>query len=231
MTVAAQSQAETLTGLLADLHAERIRTWAPEQLQGNIDQRRHLVETADRDGFIKVGDMVPDFRLPEVDGGEVQLSALTKSGPVVLVFFRFAGCPACNIALPYYQRALWPELQRLGAHLVALSPQIPERLVEIKRRHNLGFSVASDVDNGLGRSFGITFEPDEAAKAASLAKGRPPFTNTTGASTWELPMPTVIVVDQDRYARFVDVSPDWLIRSEAPEILAAKAKLGVRVAA
>ena len=231
MTTNTEGQTETLAGLLADLHAERVRTWPPEQLQGNIDQRRHLVETAHRDGFLKEGDLIFDFRLPEVDGGEIQLSSLLKSGPAVLVFFRFEGCPVCNIALPYYQRALWPDLQRLGAHLVALSPQIPERLVEIKRRHKLDFSVASDVDNGVARAFGITFEPDEAAKAATLAKGRAPISDTTGASTWELPMPAVIVVDQDRRARFVDVSPDWLVRTEAPQILAATAAIDARVAA
>ena len=231
MTAKAETETESLSGLLAELHAERVRTWPPEQLQGNIDQRRHLVETADRHGFIKVGDLVPDFRLPEVDGGEVQLSALLESGPVVLVFFSFAGCPACNIALPYYQRALWPALQRQGAHLVVLSPQVPARLVEIKRRHDLSFLVASDVDNGLARRFGITFEPDDAAKAATLAAGRPPITDTTGASTWELPMPAAIVVDQDRRVRFVDVSPDWLVRTEAPVILDATTKLTARVAA
>ncbi len=212
---------KSLNTRLAELHAERVRTWPADKLQGNIDTRRHLVETADRANFVKVADLVPDFALPEVDGQVLRLSSLLRKGPVVLVFFRFAGCPACNIALPYYQEALWPGLSQRGAQLVALSPQIPDRLVEIKRRHGLDFLVANDVDNGIARSFGITFQPDDATKAATLAKGGAPITDTTGASTWELPMPAVIVVDQDRRARFVEISPDWLARTEAEPVLAA----------
>jgi peroxiredoxin len=212
---------KSLNSRLGDLHAERVRTWPPAQLQGNIDTRRNLVETADRAGFIKVGDLVPDFALPEVDGEILRLSSLLRDGPVVLVFFRFAGCPACNIALPYYQEALWPALRQRGAQLVALSPQIPERLVDIKRRQGLEFLVASDVDNGLARTLGITFQPDAATQAATLAKGGATISDTTGASTWELPMPAVVVIDQDRRARFVDISPDWLVRTEAPPVLAA----------
>jgi len=43
----------------------------------------------------------------------------------------------------------------------------------------------------------------------------------TGTGTLELPQPAVILIDRDSVVRFVDVSPDWLIRTEAPAILAA----------
>jgi hypothetical protein len=36
-----------------------------------------------------------------------------------------------------------------------------------------------------------------------------------------LPMPAVIVIDSDHIVRFADVSPDWLKRSEAPDVIAA----------
>lgn len=211
---------ESVRQLLAALHAERVATWAPAQLQINIDQRRELVETADYAGFVKAGDVAPPFSLPEVDGGVVTLDGLLAKGPVVLVFFRFAGCPACNIALPYYQRQLLPGLQALGATLVAVSPQVPERLVEIKRRHDLGLLVASDVDNALGRAFGVTFEANEASRRAAQAKGSS-LGDTLGTGTWELPMPTVLVIDQDRIVRFADVAPDWLARTEAEPVLDA----------
>jgi peroxiredoxin len=212
---------ETLVGLLGELHAERLRTWPPEQVEANVSVRRDLVVSEDRSLYLQAGERVADFRLPEVDGGEVVLGDLLTSGPAVLIFFRFAGCPACNIALPYYQRALWPGLRRLGAGLVALSPQVPERLVDIKRRHGLEFAVATDVDNHLARLFGVTFEPDDEAKARALARGGRAMSDVTGASTWELPKPAVIVIGQDQRAAFVDVTPDWLARTEAGPILEA----------
>ena len=39
-------------------------------------------------------------------------------------------------------------------------------------------------------------------------------------------MPTVIVIDRHRIVRFVDVSPDWLVRTEAPEVLPLVCALG-----
>jgi peroxiredoxin len=160
-----------------------------------------------------------------VDGASLRLSTLLANGPVVLVFFRFAGCPACNIALTYYRDHLAPDLRELGATLLALSPQVPERLVEIKRRHRLDFFVASDLDNALGREFGILYGFDEASRRAALARGKP-IGEVTGTGTWELPMPAVIVIDQHRIVRFADISPDWLVRTEAPELLAQVRALG-----
>jgi len=215
-----QPPQESLLQLLANLHAERVATWHPDVLQVNIDQRRTLVETADRAGFVKAGDAIEPFSVPEVGGDIVELDALLETGPVVLIFFRFAGCPACNIALPYYQRQLWPKLQALGAHLVALSPQIPDRLLDIKQRHGLEFYVASDLGNDIGRTLGILYSFDEASRRAAVARGKT-IGDVTGTGTWELPMPTVVVIDASRIVRFADVSPDWLVRTEADPIVQA----------
>ena len=210
---------ESLNDLLAALHAERVRTWEPKALQVNVRQRQTLVETADRAAWVQAGDKAPDFRITEVDGEELTLESLTAKGPVVLILFRFATCPACNIALPYYSRNLWPALKALGASLVAVSPQVPERLAEIKRKHGLEFQVASD-HNRLGRAFGVLYEFDEASKAAAKARGGF-IGDTTGTGTWELPMPTVVVIDQGGKVAFADVSPDWLVRTEADRIVEA----------
>lgn len=208
--------AKTLGQLLDDLHAERESTWDPAALQLNIDQRRELVEGADPSRWVKPGDRVEPFELEEVDGQRLTLEALTADGPAVLVFFRFAACPACNIALPYYERELAPQLRALGVRLVAVSPQVPERLVEIKRRHDLSFEVATDRDAVLGRRFGVLY----AANAATRAKGTF-IGDVTGTGTWELPQPTVVVIGTDRAVRFADVSPDWLARTEAAPVIDA----------
>lgn len=211
---------ESLNGLLAELHAERVRTWAPEALKVNIDQRQKLVDEARHETFVKAGDSVAPFELLKVEGGTLSLEQLVANGPAVLVFFRFAGCPACNIAIPYYERNLQPALRERGVPLLAVSPQVPERLVEIKDRHNLSLQVASDRDNALARRFGVLYEFDQASRQASLAKG-PGIGEVTGTGTWELPQPTVVVIGSDRRVHFAEVSPDWLVRSEAQPIIAA----------
>jgi len=209
---------ESLRQLLADLHAERVRTWDPAKLQVNIDQRRELVEAFDPDSVISEGSVLPPFTLLDVEGGEITRETLLAEGPAVLIFFRFAGCPACNIALPYYQRNLWPKLERAGIRLVAISPQVPERLVEISQRHSLGFTVASDPGNSLARQLGIIYEANAAVRAAGTGPGW--IGEIVGTGTWELPQPATILVEPDATISFVDVSPDWLVRTEAEAVLA-----------
>jgi peroxiredoxin len=218
---------ESLHRLLADLHAERVRTWDPARLQVNIDQRRKLVEAFDPAAVVKAGDTLPALTLLDVDGGTITRDDLLAEGPAVLIFFRFAGCPACNIALPYYQRSLWPELEKAGIRLVAISPQVPERLIEIRDRHALGFTVASDPANTLARRLGITYHANTASRAGGQGPGW--IGEIIGTGTWELPQPTTLLVDQDSTIGFADVSPDWLVRTEAAQILQkARTKVEVR---
>lgn len=208
---------EPVRAALGALQAERDRDWTPAQLDLNAGQRRELVEHFDPSRAIKAGDTVPDFALDAVDGTTVRLDDLVANGPAVLIFFRFAGCPACNIALPVYQRTLWPTLCDLKVPLVAISPQIPSRLAAIEQRHTLGFTVASDHDNGLARQLGIVFEPNAATRAAAAT----PLGEITGTGTWELPFPTVLVIGEDHIASFVDIAPDWMQRTEPDAVIVA----------
>jgi peroxiredoxin len=206
--------------LLGDLHAYRVQTMPPADLQVNIDQRQLLEDTADRAAFVKAGDVVEPFALPEVHGATIELDRLLAAGPVVLLFFRYEGCPACNIALRYYQTELYPALIELGVTLVALSPQVPHRLVTIKNRFGFGFPVVSDTGNGLARRFGITFTSSPAAQAQARSHGSD-LGEVLGTGRWELPMPTIVVIGQDRVVRFADVHPDWLVRTEAETVIEA----------
>lgn len=224
------SDGQSLNQTLADFQAKRAETMPADKLKVNVDQRRLLVDTADRSAFVKAGDKVEPFTLTEVDSGPLTLDGLAQNGPVVLIFFRFAGCPACNIALPFYNRHLAPDLRRLGATLVGVSPQVPEKLRDIKERHKLDFLIASDRDNALGRRFGILYSFDDASRRLSIESGSP-IGEVTGTGTWELPMPSAIVIDQGHTVRFADVSPDWLVRTEPADIIAAVAAAQTRAAA
>jgi peroxiredoxin len=212
--------APSVTRLLAELHAYRVAHMAPEALQANIDQRQHLEETADPGAWVKPGDVIEPFALPEVLGGTVDLAELLAVGPVVLLFFRFANCPACNISLRHYQQELYPALADLGATLVAISPQVPEKLAAIRNRFGFLFPVASDSDYRLTRSLGITFTASAQQQQRDRAKGGG-LAAELGTGQWELPYPTIVVLDQQRVVTFTDVHPDWLVRTEAAAVIAA----------
>ena len=211
---------ERLADRLGALHAERLRTWDPAVLQINIDQRAELVASADPSHWPRVGERLSDVQLIDVETGPFRLYERTAAAPLLLLFFRFAGCPACNIALPYYNETLWPALTARGINLLAISPQRPDRLVEIKQRHQLGFAVATDPDNAFGRRLGITFIANAATQAQRKA-GATWIGETTGTGTWELPQPTAVLLDTQNLVRFIDVTPDWMQRTEAQTIIDA----------
>jgi peroxiredoxin len=200
------------------LQAWRDTEWTPEHLAEHHAYRQKLQEEADWSRMVQVGDVVAPFVLDEVDGGSVVLADLLRTGPAVLIFFRFENCPACNAALPAYRDALAPELARLGVHLLAISPQIPERLVAIKRRLDLPFPVASDPHASLIRSLGIAFAPTPEEQVERLRLG---YDNPAvlGNGRWDLPYPTVVVIDQDYVVRFADAHPNWMVRTEVDTVL------------
>ncbi len=210
----------SLSEQFRQLEAERERNWSPEALRVNREQRRRLVAGLGDRRRVQVGDLVGPATLIDVVEGAVELGSLHAEKPLVLIFFRFAGCPACNIALPHYERELAPGLPARGARLVAVSPQLPGRLAEIRDRHALSFAVATDPGNALATRLGVTYEYDDASRTAAIAAGRP-IGDVTGTGTWELPMPSVLVIDREGIVRFADISPDWMDRTEASSILAA----------
>lgn len=206
---------DTLKAQFEALQAERERSWTPAQLEGNARQRRLLRERFDPAAVAQVGDILPPQDFAQANGDPLSLDTLTANGPALLIFFRFAGCPACNIALPHYADTLYPALRDRGIPLVALSPQQADRLDEIRKRHDLPFPVATDDDNSLARELGIAFRPDD--------RPSPPpagwIGEVTGTGSWELPQPAVLLVGPGRVVRWLAVSPDWLDRPEADEIL------------
>ncbi|PZU66697.1 MULTISPECIES: peroxiredoxin-like family protein [Sphingobium] len=207
---------DNLRARYAALQAERERDWPPAQLARNAAQRQQLVARFDAATVAQPGDVLPDLTLDDVEGATLTLDALTAQGSALFIFFRFAGCPACNIALPYYAETLWPVLRARGIPLVALSPQQPDRLVEIKRRHDLPFAVATDRDNQLARLLGISFVPDDRPSPQPAGW----IGEVTGTGSWELPQPAVLLLGPGRVVQRLQVSPDWLDRPEADDILA-----------
>jgi peroxiredoxin len=200
---------DSLKAQFRRLQQERELTWSAAQLAANVAQRQALLAAFDPAATVKVGD-----RLDRVDLIGSRGEAITLDGPAILIFFRYAGCPADNLALPYYDRHL---TAAAGVPVVAISPQIPERLDAIRERHGLGLIVASDPDNGLANRLGLTFTPIETLTLPPAGW----IGEITGTGSWELPQTSVLIVDSDRIVRFVAISPDWLDRIEAPAILAA----------
>ena len=171
-------------------------------------------------GVVKVGDQLDSFTLQDATGAPVSLEQIVESGPAVIVFYRGGWCPYCNLALRTYQRELLPRLGGFGARLVAISPQSPDQSLSTAEKAELTFTVLSDPASQLAARIGIDFQQAAEVLAAQRKLGLDlAQVNAEGAT--RLPRPTVLVVDQSRVVRFVDVQPDYTARTEVADIVAA----------
>ncbi|WP_212377483.1 peroxiredoxin-like family protein [Acetobacter persici] len=202
------------------LEAERRKTWSPEALAANIAQRETLVKEQAGTPHVTVGDVLTPHTFTDARGNITSLDDLVSDGPAVLVFFRFAGCPACNIALPYYAETLAPVLKAANIPLIAISSQPFPELDTIRTRNDLPFPVLNDLGLSLSRALGITYVFDDAARQTALSKGGSSEA-LNGTAHWELPKPTVLILTLGRIVRFIDICPDWMRRTETPVILKA----------
>jgi peroxiredoxin len=166
------------------------------------------------------GSVMPDGDLLDVHGAPTSLTRLRAGRAAVVVFYRGAWCPYCNIALRTYQAELVPALAERGFELIAISPQKPDGSLTSAQSNELTYSVASDPGNQIAIALGILTEPSPDSVAAQVKLGLDlTEVNADGGRT--LPMPTVVVVDAAGIIGWIDVHPNYTTRSEVPDILAA----------
>lgn len=185
-------------------------------------EQQRLAATDDPTGRVQVGDALPHTTLRDSTGG---LVAVPGGRPAVIVFYRGAWCPYCNVALAAYERELLPELRERDVELVAISPQGPDGSLTIAEKNDLSFAVLTDAGGEYARHLGLAFELADDVKAAQLAFGND-FTAINSGGEWALPKPTVLVVDGAGIVRFIDVRPDYTERTEPAEVLDAVRQLG-----
>ncbi len=190
----------------------------PKELMETVGGEIHkLAESGIAAKALQAGAKAPNFSLPNSQGQSVNLSDLLHKGPVVLVFYRGSWCPFCNLQLRAYQKAL-PEIEKLGATLVAISPQTPDNSLTIIEKAELTFTVLSDQGNQTGKQYGLVYKLSEALQSAQKAFGSD-ITKFNGDSSWELPMPGLFIIDKTGVIRFAAADPNWMNRVEPSVIL------------
>jgi peroxiredoxin len=177
---------------------------------------------------LKADDKAPLFTLKDPEGNSVSSASLLAHGPLVVSFYRGVWCPYCNMELQALEAAR-PEFERLGAKLVAISPQTPVSSRKSVRQNNLSFPILSDTNNDVAAAFGLKFAlPDYLVELYKSLKNELPAFN--GDPSWTLPMPGRFVIAPDRTIVYAEVNPDYTLRPEPEAMLPALKKLA-RIAA
>lgn len=183
---------------------------------------RDLKEQGLEENTVKVGDEIPAFTLPDALGKPVASGELLTRGPLVIVFYRGAWCPYCNLELKALQDNL-SEIQSLGAQLVAISPMTPDNSLSLADKHNLGFPVLSDGGLKVADEFGLVYSLPLELRGF-FQKAGIDLTQYNGDGSWKLPMPATYVTDHDGIV-VSRVNADWRERLDPLEIIAALQKL------
>jgi peroxiredoxin len=119
---------------------------------GLIEDARGRREIARRYPKLDVGDTAPMFTLPSLDGTALSLGAL-RGKRTLLVFFRHAGCPFCNLHIHRLIEAN-DRLMRAGVQVVGVFGSSVQGLRERVGLQHPPFPLLADPDDAIHELYG-----------------------------------------------------------------------------
>ena len=171
---------------------------------------------------LNVGDTAINFTLKNALGEDVSLSTYLKKGPVVLTWYRGGWCPYCNLTLHRLQEEL-PNLKAEGANLLALSPEVPDKSMSTKEKHELEFEILSDLGNSVGHDYGIVYKLTD--DVAEIYQDGFDLHGYNGDESDELPLAATYIIDQNGIIQYAFLDAEYRNRAEPSEVIAALKKL------
>ena len=214
----ADSLAAPLTERLS-FYLRRSRELLPE-LETEYDQVVHRIAASEAEKHLpSIGEEMPPFVHPDIEGNLVQLTALLHRAPVVISFNRGPWCEYCALQLNALARA-YAEIAAAGGEVVSIVPEIAPYARKMQKLQGIPFRVLTDLDLGYALSLGLVFWIGETLKEIYRRIGID-LERFQGHGGWLLPIPATVVVGQDGRvkARFVD--PDFRHRMNIEDIVSA----------
>ena len=189
----------------------------PERLQPSENAVAELFLSGIEQQILPVGSLAPKFSLPDANGRMVHSADLLALGPLVVNFFRGRWCPYCLTELAAW-RALYPELRKRGALLVAISPQTVHQNSLLLQQHSLPFPVLSDPGLAVAERFRIAYSvPLYHQKHYRSILVNIPFINDD--PSWRLLLPATYLLRPDGSIAFAQAHADFRVRPEPEEVL------------
>jgi len=95
--------------------------------------------------MLKVGDVAPEFILPDESGDEVSLIEMLQDSAVILYFYPADFTPGCTKEACSI-RDLHDDIVSVGLRVIGISPQDGESHRRFKEEHGLPFTLVCDPD-------------------------------------------------------------------------------------
>jgi peroxiredoxin len=167
---------------------------------------------------LKVGDKAPDFTAINQAGEKIMLNKLLEKGDVVLVFYRGQWCPYCNKYISKLNDSL-ASISAKGATVVTVTPETEENVLKTVKKTNASFSIISDKDLVIMKSYKVSFAVDE--KTIEKYKGYGiDFEKANGKNGANLPVPATYIIGKNGMIKYSFFNPDYSKRASVNDILA-----------
>ncbi|KAA1244401.1 peroxiredoxin-like family protein [Aquimarina sp. RZ0] len=166
---------------------------------------------------LKTGDKIPEIILPNAIGKNISVQDLLVKNIVILSFYRGGWCPYCNLELKALQDSL-SEFEKLGAILVAISPETPDNSLSTTEENNLSFEVLSDKDNKIAKEFNLAFSLSDDLVEVYEGFGID-LVKSNGTPKHQLPISATYIIDQNGMIIYDFIKEDYKKRADPKEII------------
>ncbi len=102
---------------------------------------------------LNVGDLAPDFTLPDQDGSETTLSAL-RGQNVVLFFYPKADTPGCTLEACAFSEAK-TDFDGKDAVLLGISPDTSADQLKFASKYGLKMKLMADSNHEVAEKYGV----------------------------------------------------------------------------
>ncbi len=197
------------------------------RIEGNLSPRfvkiihgaiRQLEISGIENNVIKVGQTMPEFSLMNQNEESTDSSQLRQDGPLAITFYRGFWCPYCNADMSHLNKYV-KVLEKLGARLIAISPEKPEYSRKIIAMQKLDFNVLFDEGNQVADQFGLSWVlPHDLMELYrdNLHINLPLY---NGDDQWKLPIPARFLVDTKGTIRYAESSVDYTRRPDPEQMI------------
>jgi thioredoxin-dependent peroxiredoxin len=103
---------------------------------------------------LKIGNMAPDFSLPNQKGELIQLKQFRGVSNVVVYFYPKAMTPGCTTQACGL-RDSHKDLGALNTVILGISPDSPAKLEKFDKKYDLGYLLLSDENHAVADAYGV----------------------------------------------------------------------------
>lgn len=156
-----------------------------------------------------LGEIAPEFDLPEAYGGTLQLSGLRKRGTSVLVFYNGDFGVICSVEMKQFQR-MYDDFRKAGAEIVGICTNSQFVHSAWRERLDLQFPLLSDFDGKVSGEYGVLMGEEGYLMGRSRR--------------------SIFIVDQEGVVRYVWISydPSQTQEPDYDELLSCCQEIGIK---